>query len=57
MRVMEPAGPGPLRMSCEHRNGGPINPFTNKPHHPSKNITGTERQKIIREHTHVELYP
>ena len=57
VRLMEPSGQAPLRASFTNANGGPVDPFTNKPVQPPKGLTKPERMEYIRDRTHVEQAP
>lgn len=57
VRVMEPAGPAPLRASFENAGGNPINPFTGKPAQPPPGVSGEAWTAQFRDLTHVELQP
>ena len=57
VRLMEPSGQAPLRASFTNANGGPVDPFTNKPVQPPRGLTKPERMEYIRDRTHVEQVP
>ena len=56
IRIMESAGPAPLRASFTNKNDGAINIFTGKPAQPPSGLNSILRKKFVRENTHIELY-
>ncbi len=55
VRIMERSGKAPLRASFTNANGGPINPFTERPPQPPKGLSREQRLEFTRKYTHIEL--
>lgn len=57
IRIMEPSGPAPLRVSFTNQNNGPISIFSGTPPQPPKGLDGIARRQFVRENSHLELDP
>ncbi|MET3806837.1 RHS repeat-associated protein [Nakamurella sp. UYEF19] len=57
VRIMEPAGPAPLRASFTDSHGQAVSPFTGRQPHPPAGVSGPAWKALRRDLTHVELGP
>jgi RHS repeat-associated protein len=57
VRIMEPSGKNGLRASFQNSGNQRVDPWTDRPVHPPRGLSGSQRKGYIGPRTHVELKP